>query len=152
MSLHSMPLFTPSSPSTTSTSDMSVGKMQIVHFHNEYPYDDQQLMFRELLAHSKDRGHPVLAHFLDEATHAVRNEIRHLPVALKNIIPPFESILNWVEFTDLRKSQLNGSVEGVLLIILELGIFIGYVFARLTSLPTVVSHTHLQQVPRGPPK
>lgn len=126
---YSMPLssFTPSSPSTTSM-DMSIGKMQIVHFHNEFPYDDQQLMFREILAHSKDRSHPVLAQFLDEATRAIREEIRLLPSALKATIPPFESVLNFVDFAELRKSnQLNNSVEGVILCIIELGTFIGYV-------------------------
>lgn len=126
---YSMPLssFTPSSPSTTSM-DMSIGKMQIVHFHNEFPYDDQQLMFREILAHSKDRSHPVLAQFLDEATRAIREEIRLLPSALKATIPPFESVLSFVDFAELRKSnQLNNSVEGVILCIIELGTFIGYV-------------------------
>lgn len=106
---------------------MNVGKMQIVHFHNEFPYDDQQLMFREILAHSKDRSHPVLAHFLDEATQAIREEIRLLPSTLKTIIPPFESVLNFVDFAELRKSELSGSIDGVILCIVELGIFIGYV-------------------------
>lgn len=119
--------FLPSSPSTTST-DMTVGKMQIVHFHNEFPYDDQPSMFREILAHSKDRSHPVLAHFLDEATRAVRDEIRQLPAALRDLIPPFESILNFVEFTELRKNLvLSNSVEGLILCVIELGTFIGYV-------------------------
>lgn len=126
MSLPSMSLFTPSSPSTTS-SDMSVGKMQIVHFHNEFPYDDLATMYREMLAHSKDRGHPVLARFLDEATQAIREEMRLLPVALRAIVPPFESILDFVDFKDLLKGPLAASVEAILLIVVELGIFIGYV-------------------------
>lgn len=99
--------------------------MQIIHFHNEFPYDDQQLMFREILTHSKDRSHPVLAHFIEEATRAIREEIRLLPYALRSTIPPFESVLNFVDFTELRKSQLGGSIDGVLLCIVELGIFIG---------------------------
>ncbi|KUI53714.1 Conidial yellow pigment biosynthesis polyketide synthase [Cytospora mali] len=120
-----MPLLTPSSPSTTA-SDMSVGKMKIVHFSNEFPYDDQQTLFREFLRHSKERSHPLLAQFLDEATRAVREEILLLPSALKALIPPFESILNFVDFSELRKGPLSGSIDGVLLCIVELGTFIGY--------------------------
>ncbi|KUI69031.1 Conidial yellow pigment biosynthesis polyketide synthase [Cytospora mali] len=120
-----MPLLTPSSPSTTA-SDMSVGKMKVVHFSNEFPYDDQQTLFREFLRHSKERSHPLLAQFLDEATRAVREEIRLLPSALKALIPPFESVLNFVDFSELRKGPLSGSIDGVLLCIVELGTFIGY--------------------------
>lgn len=101
--------------------------MKIIHFSNEFPYDDKQKLFRELHSHSKDRNHPVLAHFLEEATRAVREEIRLLPSALKATIPPFESILNFVDFVELSKGPLNGSVDGVLLCIVELGSFIGYV-------------------------
>lgn len=121
-----LPLLTPSSPSTAA-SDLSGDKMKIIHFSNEFPYDDKQTLFRELHSHSKDRNHPVLAHFLEEATRAVREEIRLLPSALKATIPPFESILNFVDFVELSKGPLNGSIDGVLLCIVELGAFIGYV-------------------------
>lgn len=133
MLLPSMPLFTPSSPASTTSSDMSVGKMQIVHFHNEFPFDDLATMYREILAHSRDRGHPVLAQFLDEATLALREEIRLLPAALRAIIPPFESVLDFADFKDLLKGPLAASVEGILLIVLELGIFVGCVFKIRTS-------------------
>lgn len=101
--------------------------MNIVHFSNEFPDDDQQTLFREFLGHSKDRNHPVLGNFLDESTRAIREEIRFLPAALKSLIPPFESILNFVDFSELRKGSLSGSIDGIILCIVEIGTFIGYV-------------------------
>lgn len=101
--------------------------MKIVHFSNEFPYDDQQTLFREILRHSKDRSHPILAQFLEEATRAIREEVRLLPSALKTLIPPFETILDFVDFSDLRKSHLSGSIDGIILCVIQMGTFIGYV-------------------------
>lgn len=42
-------------------------------------------------------------------------------------MPPFETIVNFVDFAELRKGPLSGSAEGVLLTLLELGTFIGWV-------------------------
>lgn len=100
-------------------------KMKLFYFSNEFPRDDLQNIFRELHRHSKDRRHPVLARFLDEATLAIRDEIRQLPTALRALIPTFENILDFADFSELRTGQLCGSVEGILLCTIELGTLIG---------------------------
>lgn len=112
-------------PSTNSSIDGS--KMKFVHFHNEFPNDDLKDLYRRLLNHSKDKKHLILAAFLDEATSTIRDEVRKLPRALKDLVPPFESILNFVDHADLRKGPLGGSVEGLLLCVLEIATFIGSV-------------------------
>lgn len=83
-------------------------KMELIYFSNEFPRDDLQILLNKLHNHSKDRRHPLLARFLDEATISVRKEVRLLPSALRALIPPFESILNFAGFTDLRSGQLCG--------------------------------------------
>ncbi|KAL8743164.1 MAG: hypothetical protein Q9190_004459 [Brigantiaea leucoxantha] len=111
-------------PSTNSSIDGS--KMKFVHFHNEFPNDDLKDLYRRLLNHSKDKKHLILAGFLDEATSVIREEVRKLPRALKDLVPPFESILNFVDHESLRKGPLGGSVEGLLLCVLEIATFIGF--------------------------
>jgi hypothetical protein len=115
-----MTVYTPSD----STVDHST-KMKVVYFRNELPPDDLTNLFRELLQHSKGRSHPILALFLQEATIALRDEVQQLPTELKALIPPFESVLNFVDFTDLQKGPLSGSVSGILLCTIELGALIG---------------------------
>nr|UWK20204.1 polyketide synthase (PKS) [Trichoderma oligosporum] len=100
--------------------------MRVIYFSNEFPQDDLQTVFHKLHNHSKDRRHPILARFLEEATLAIREEVRQQPAVLRGLIPPFESILNFADFTDLRKGQLCGSIDGILLCVLELGTLIGY--------------------------
>ncbi|KAI0595125.1 putative polyketide synthase [Biscogniauxia sp. FL1348] len=114
-----MAIFTPKS-------SIDGDKMKLVYFSNEFPYDDLQTLFRQLHQHSKSRQHPILARFLDEATLAIRDEVRQLPAALKTLVPPFESILNFADFADLRKGPLCGSVDGILLCTVELGTMIGH--------------------------
>jgi monodictyphenone polyketide synthase len=56
---------------------------------------------------------------------AVREEIRQLPAAQKALIPPFETVLNFAEHPHLRTGPLSGSIDGVLLTVIELATFIG---------------------------
>lgn len=111
-------------PSRSEDTDMSA-KMKLLYFSNEFPHDELQNLFRELHQHSKNRRHPILARFLEEATLAIREEVRQLPTALKALIPPFETILNFSDFADLRKGQLCGSIDGILLCTVELATLIG---------------------------
>lgn len=120
-----MVIYTPSRSDTASDDDSI--RMKLVYFSNEFPHDDLQHVFRRLHQHSKDRRHPILARFLDEATLALRDEVRQLNTVLKASIPPFESILNFADFAELRKGPLCGSVDGILLCVVELGTLIGYV-------------------------
>lgn len=115
-----MAIYTPSRSDTEMTA-----KVKLVYFSNEFPHDDLQNLFLELHQHSKSRRHPILARFLEEATLAIREEVQQLPTALKALIPPFETILNFSGFADLRKGQLCGSIDGILLCTLELGTLIG---------------------------
>lgn len=114
-----------SSNSNFSVLEADYTKMKLVYFGNEFPHDDLGGLLRELHTHSKDRRHPILAQFLDEATLAIREEVRQLPVTLRDLVPPFETIVNLADFTELRKGPLSGSVDGVLLSLVQLGTFIG---------------------------
>ena len=101
--------------------------MELVYFSNEYPKEDLQDLFRRLHNHSKDKHHPVLAQFINEATWAVKDEIRRLPTERRQIIPPFETVLSWAENSELRNGLICGAVDGVLLIVVQLATYIGWV-------------------------
>lgn len=101
--------------------------MKLIYFGNEFPHDDLRDLLRRLHSHSKDRQHVILARFLDDATLAIRDEVRQLPAHLRALVPTFESILNFADHPDLRKGPLAGSVEGLLLCVVQLATFIGYV-------------------------
>ncbi|KAL3451986.1 hypothetical protein BJX65DRAFT_203745 [Aspergillus insuetus] len=116
-----MSVYTPQSESPAEYS-----KMKVLYFSNEFPKDDLQALFRRLHNHSKHRRHPTLARFIDEATLAIREEVRHLPAALKALVPPFETVLNLVDHPDLRKGPFSGSIEGVLICVLEISTLIGH--------------------------
>ncbi|KAI0403087.1 putative polyketide synthase [Xylaria palmicola] len=106
--------------------EVGSGRMKFIYFSNEFPRDDLHKIFRLLAQHSKDRKHPILARFLDEATFAIQDEVRQLPAATRSQIPPFESILDFADFDDRRRSSLSEAVIGVLLCIIEIGTYIGY--------------------------
>ncbi len=107
--------------------------MKLVYFSNEFPHDDLQDLLRRLHNHSKDRQHSILARFIHEATLATRDEVRQLPTGLRALIPPFETVLNLADHSELRKGPLSGAVDGILLCVVELATFIGYVMPTLLS-------------------
>lgn len=109
-------------PSTES--DWGTGKMDLLYFSNEFPKEDLQLIFRRLHSLSKDARHFLLAQFISEATRSIKDEIRELPAHLRNLFPPFETLLDWVEFLDLRDGDLCGAVDGVLLVMAEVATYI----------------------------
>jgi len=111
-------------PSRSDTEGDSIN-MKLVYLSNEFPHDDLQGLFRKLHQHSKDRRHPILARFLEESTIVIREEVGQLPAALKALIPPFETILKFSDFADLRKGHLCGAIDGILLCIVEVGTLIG---------------------------
>ncbi|KAL4931573.1 type I polyketide synthase [Aspergillus undulatus] len=116
-----MSVYTPQSGSQAEYS-----KMKLLYFSNEFPKDDLQILFRRLYNHSKDRRYPILARFIDEATLAVRDEVRQLPTTVKSLVPAFETVLNLADYPELRKGPLGGSLDGVLLCVLEVATLIGY--------------------------
>lgn len=117
-----MTILTPSSDSNKESRVIT-----LAYFGNEFPPDDLQDLARRLHNHSKDKRHHVLARLLNETTSALRSEISNLPTKLKSLLPPFESILNLVDYPELREGPLSGSIDGVLLSVIELATFIGYV-------------------------
>ena len=116
--------YTPSTSANSESVSSTFSNMRVVYLSNEFPRDDLQGLCRALVQRSKERQHPVLACFLAEATLALREEVSLLPAALRNIIPPFENILDFARFEDLRKGRLCGSVDGILLCAVEIGTLI----------------------------
>ena len=101
------------------------GTRRLIYFSNEFPHDDLQTLLRWLYNHSKDKRHPTLALFLGEATSAISDEVNKLPFEMRRLVPSFESLHSLAADEKLRRGPLCGSIDGVLLCVLQLGIFIG---------------------------
>ncbi|KAJ5738567.1 Acyl transferase/acyl hydrolase/lysophospholipase [Penicillium malachiteum] len=100
--------------------------MKVIYFSNEFPADDLQELLRRLHNHSKNVHHDLLARFIYEATLAVRDEVRQLSTSLRALVPAFESVLELANDTELRKGPLGGSIDGILLCVVQLASLIGY--------------------------
>ncbi|KAJ5401084.1 hypothetical protein N7465_011573 [Penicillium sp. CMV-2018d] len=109
-----------------------------IYFSNEFPTDDLSILLRWLHNHSKQRGHVVLARFLNEATRALRNEVSQLRAGLAELVPSFESVTILAGETELRKGQLSQSIDGVLLCVLQLGTHCELYPEDLASRPNTV--------------
>jgi monodictyphenone polyketide synthase len=110
-------------PSTDSQDDMS--RSRLIYLGNELPNSDLQALFRRLQKHCNGRNHSILVSFLDEATLALRNEIRERPADERAQFPTFETILSLAENPGLGAS---GAVDGVLLCVFQIATYIGFVF------------------------
>ncbi|KAL3475801.1 hypothetical protein BJX99DRAFT_270936 [Aspergillus californicus] len=99
---------------------------RLVYFGNEFPNDDLKGLFRCLIRYSKDRRFRQLATFLEESTMVLKKEVAALPQSLKALVPHFHSLLPLVEVDDFRQGPLAAAMESALLIVLELGMFIGH--------------------------
>lgn len=117
-----MPVHT---PTTDSEPDEGSRKVEVVYFSNDFPKEDLQDVFRRLHNHSKDKNFPILAQFIYEATWAIKDEVRQLPNELKQLIPPFSTLLAWAENSQLREGLICGAVDGVLLVVIQLATYIG---------------------------
>ncbi|KAF2024556.1 polyketide synthase [Setomelanomma holmii] len=111
--------------------------MEVVYCSNEFPKEDLQDVFRQLYIQSKSNKHYILARFIDEATRTVKKEIEKLPSSLRNLIPVFESLSSWSEDKELREGQLCGSVDGVLLVLVQISSYICHVESCIDSDSTV---------------
>lgn len=107
--------------------------MKVLYFSNELPNNDLQQLLRRLHNHAKDRKHPILARFIEEATSAVAEEVRLLSAGVRALVPPLESVLNLADLSDMHKGPLGGAIEGVLLCVVELASLIGYVLGTRSS-------------------
>ena len=110
-----MEAYTPPEP------ENDCNRMAIIYLNNELSSENP---FRELLQCSKDKRNPILFRFLEEATCAIRDELRQAPVALRELVPPFETILDFSEFCDLRRGRPCEAIDGALLCAVELGVLI----------------------------
>ncbi|KAG6001227.1 Type I Iterative PKS [Claviceps maximensis] len=113
-------------PNKSSDSNSESSSLRVVLFGNEFPSDDLQGHFRRLYNLSKDRNHPLLARFFNEATYFVKQEISTLTTDLRRLIPSFQTVLQWAEDIKLREGSLTGAIEAVLLVVLQLGYYICY--------------------------
>ncbi|ESZ98980.1 putative polyketide synthase [Sclerotinia borealis F-4128] len=100
--------------------------MKVGYFSNEFPHDDLRDLVRRLRVHSKDLRHTTLARFINEATLAVREEVRLLPTFLRTLVKPFETVFNFADQTALRDGPLGGAIDGVLLCAVQIATLIGY--------------------------
>ncbi|KAH8726149.1 putative polyketide synthase [Phaeosphaeriaceae sp. PMI808] len=121
----------------------SSNKHGLIYFSNEFPGDDLSSRLRRLKSYSKHRDHPILGRFLDEATRALRQEVRDLRTELSQLVPDFESVINLAGDMRLRSGPLCGSIEGVLLCVLQLGTYIGYCESSIEPYVSIVSNTVL---------
>ena len=99
--------------------------MKVLYFSNELPNDDLQLLLKRLYLRSKSHRHPLLARFFEQATSAVRAEVRQLSSEQKKLFPSFESIIDLAGDLELRKSILRSSVGGVLPCFFQIATYIG---------------------------
>jgi monodictyphenone polyketide synthase len=99
--------------------------MHLLLFTNEFPDDDVVHNLRRLHSHAKTGSHAYLADFLRQATYAIRDEIRQLSHIDQALVPHIESIVDLCGHPQLRRSCLAGSIDSVLLVVLELGCVIG---------------------------
>lgn len=126
------------SPWTPTSANLhGLEKMQVLHFSNEFPHDDLNDLFRRLHVHSTRKTHHVLSNFIAEATHALRDEVRQLPTNLRDLVPPFESILDISDDSTLKQGPLGAAVEGMLLCVVHIASLIGLVYSLLVP---VASH------------
>lgn len=97
----------------------------LLYFGNEFPNDDLNELFRRLLQHSKDRRFRLLHALLEESTLVLQDEISKLPHHIKSQVPYFDNIVTLSENGYLRDLGLGAAMESALMIVLQLGLFIG---------------------------
>ncbi|KAG6016303.1 hypothetical protein E4U43_003912, partial [Claviceps pusilla] len=98
-----MAIYTPNKGSDSNSESCS---LRVVLFGNEFPNDDLHGHFRRLDTLGKDRRHPLLARFMDEATYALKQEVSGLSTDLRRTIPSFQTLVQWSEDAALREGLL----------------------------------------------
>ncbi|KAJ6010260.1 hypothetical protein N7522_005276 [Penicillium canescens] len=104
---------------------------KVVYFSGEIPQGDpegdQRTLFRKLKLLSKEQDHVVLASLLECVTLALKDECSRLSHLHRDMIPPFESVLDLTDHVvQLRKTPLGGAIERVLVLVFQLGSFVAY--------------------------
>ncbi|CAG8908670.1 unnamed protein product [Penicillium egyptiacum] len=104
---------------------------KVLYFSGEIPQGDpegdQRTLFRKLNLLSKERDHVVLASLLECVTLALKDECSKLSRHHRDLLPPFESVLDLTDHVvQLRKTPLGGAIERVLVLVFQLGSFVAY--------------------------
>jgi hypothetical protein len=102
---------------------------KVLYFSGEIPQGDpegdQKTLFRKLKLLSKERDHVVLASLLECITLALKDECSRLDHLHRDIVPPFESVLDLTDYVlRLRKTPLGAAIERVLVLVFQLGSFV----------------------------
>lgn len=105
---------------------------KVLYFSGEIPQGDpegdQRALFRKLTKLSKERDHVILASLLECVTLSLKDECSQLSRLQRDLIPPFESVLDLTDHVvQLRKTPLGGAIERVLVLVVQLGSFVAYV-------------------------
>ncbi|KAL4959540.1 type I polyketide synthase [Aspergillus stella-maris] len=99
--------------------------MKVIFFSNKFPIEDPSELFRSIRRKAQSAQHVILRQLLEEATTAVRDEIRLLPSELRAVVPPFNSILDLTDSWDWHRGPLSGTFECVFLCLASLCHFAG---------------------------
>ncbi|KAF9889867.1 hypothetical protein FE257_006957 [Aspergillus nanangensis] len=99
---------------------------QLFYFSNAFPPDNLPGLFRRLRRQSKTQGHAFLRAFIAHSTTVLHEEIRQLPEYLRSVLPPFDNALDLGELQNWKRGPLAGSLEGILLCLLDIATFIGH--------------------------
>ncbi|KAK1965638.1 beta-ketoacyl synthase domain-containing protein [Colletotrichum sublineola] len=115
---------TPSSSSWDHTPEAV--STRLLFFGNEFPSDHIGNLFRVLLRSSTHLKCTQLAHFIDLCNHVLKDEISKLPKRWRDDVPCFDNVLHLIDDDKFRKGPLGGAVEGMFLIIFQIGMLIGH--------------------------
>ncbi|KAL4889284.1 hypothetical protein BDV59DRAFT_210465 [Aspergillus ambiguus] len=99
---------------------------KIFYFNDGFPTGDRTHVFQLLRVCHKSPRHVFLRLICQEATIALREVIRELPVSMRSSVPPFSSILDLAESYDWIPEPLNSALRGVLICMIQLGLFVCY--------------------------
>ncbi|TRX88798.1 hypothetical protein FHL15_010257 [Xylaria flabelliformis] len=98
---------------------------KVLYFSGEIPQGDpegdQRILFRKLNSLSKEQDHVILASLLESMTVSLKDECSRLSRPHRDLIPPFESVLDLTDHVvQLRKTQVGGAIERVLVLVFQL--------------------------------
>ncbi|KAL4796711.1 hypothetical protein BDV19DRAFT_387903 [Aspergillus venezuelensis] len=99
--------------------------MKVIFFSNKFPIEDPSELFRSIRRKAQSTQHVILRQLLEEATAAVRDEIRLLPAELRAAVPPFNSVLDLTDSWDWHRGPLSGTFECIFLCLASLCPFVG---------------------------
>ncbi|WYZ36280.1 hypothetical protein EsH8_XII_000030 [Colletotrichum jinshuiense] len=121
---------TPNMSTTTSSSSWDhtpeAASARLLFFGNDFPSDHAGNLFRVLSRSSAHLKCAQLAHFIKLCNYVLKDEISKLPKRWQDDVPCFDNVLDLIDDDKFRKGPLGGAVEGVFLIIFQIGMLIGH--------------------------